>query len=97
MCRQKAAGKRYGEKSTPASQYHPMNAFTNGENRPLSLVDIIDLKWLLAREGVHLHVEKLQTDAAYARQLLECAAASPNAALRAAAQNITRQLLQDAP
>lgn len=74
-----------------------MNAFTDGESRFLSLVDVIDLKWLLAREGVHLHVEKLQADAAYARRLLECAAASPNAALRAAAQKVTRQLLQAPP
>jgi hypothetical protein len=74
-----------------------MNAFTDGESRSLSLVDIIDLKWLLAREGVHVHVEKLQTDAAYARQLLECAAASPNIALRAAAQKIARQLPQELP
>lgn len=74
-----------------------MNAFTGGESRSLALVDIIDLKWLFAREGVHVHVEKLQNDVAYARQLLECAAASPNAALRAAAQKVTRQLLQDAP
>ena len=74
-----------------------MNAFTCVESRSLGLVDIIDLKWLLAREGVHVHVEKLQTDAAYARKLLECAAASPSAAVRAAAQKVTRQLLHDRP
>ena len=72
-----------------------MNAFSNGENRALSLVDVIDLKWLLAREGVHLHVERLQADAVYARLLLECAAASSNAALRAAARKVTLQLLRD--
>lgn len=74
-----------------------MNAFTDGESRSLSLVDIIDLKWLLVREGVHVHVERLQTDAAYARQLLDYAATSPNAAVRAAAQKLAGPLLQDTP
>jgi hypothetical protein len=69
-----------------------MNALTDGERRSLGLVDIIDLKWLLAREGVHVHVERLQTDPSYARQLLDCAAASPNEAVRTAAQRVTRQL-----
>lgn len=69
-----------------------MNALTDAERRPLGLVDIIDLKWLLAREGVHVHVERLQTDPSYARQLLDCAAASPNEAVRAAAQRVTGQL-----
>jgi hypothetical protein len=74
-----------------------MNAFTDGERGSLGLVDIIELKWLLAREGVHVHVEKLQTDAAYARQLLERAAASPNPAVRAAACKLTGPLRQDDP
>jgi hypothetical protein len=78
-------------------QYHRLNACTDGERRSLSLLDIIDLKWLLAREGVHVHVERLQCDPAYARQLLDSAAASPNDAVRAAAQRVTRQLLTDAP
>jgi hypothetical protein len=62
-----------------------MNPLTDGECRSLPLVDIIDLKWLLAHEGVHLHVERLQNDPAYAQQLLARAAASSNQALRAAA------------
>jgi hypothetical protein len=70
-----------------------MNALTDVERRALGLVDIIDLKWLLAREGVHVHVERLQTDPSYAGQLLDCAAASPNEAVRAAAQRVSRQLL----
>lgn len=65
-----------------------MNAFSNDESGPLRLVDIIDLKWLLAREGVHLHVERLQTDPAYARELLQRAAGSPNEALRTAARRL---------
>ena len=45
-----------------------------------ALVEIIELKWLLAGEGFHVHVERLQTDRDYARQALHRAQASPNAA-----------------
>ena len=65
-----------------------MNASSNGEARALSLVDIIDFKWQLAHEGIHLHVEKLQSDPDYARELLESASRSPNKALRAAAERL---------
>jgi len=54
----------------------------------LPLLEIVDLKWLLASEGVHLHVERLQTDPAYASEILALAAGSVNAALRAAAQRL---------
>ena len=47
-----------------------------------ALVEIIELKWLLAGEGFHLHVERLQTDREYARQTLRRAGQSSNAALR---------------
>lgn len=73
-----------------------MNSMSNGECRSLRLVDIIDLKWLLAHEGVHLHVERLQSDAGYARALLASASQSPNEALRAAAARLRGDLgLQD--
>ena len=65
-----------------------MNASSDGENRALRLVDIIDFKWLLAHEGIHLHVEKLQRDPDYARELLDSAIRSPNEALRAAAERL---------
>lgn len=65
---------------------------SDAEFRPLRLVDIIDLKWLLAGEGVHLHVERLQTDPAYARELLCSASRSPNDALRAAAARLRADL-----
>jgi len=65
-----------------------MNASSNGEARVLRLVDIIDFKWQLAHEGIHLHVEKLQSDPDYARELLESASQSPNKALRAAAERL---------
>lgn len=49
------------------------------------LVEIVELKWLLRGHGVHVHVERLQSDPEYARRTLEFAAATPNAALREAA------------
>ena len=50
------------------------------------LVEIIELKWLLAGEGIHIHVERLQNDPAYACRALDTAAAgqSRTAAGRAA-------------
>ncbi len=49
------------------------------------LVEIIELKWLLRGQGIDLHVERLQTDAEYARRTLDRAAATPSPVLRAAA------------
>lgn len=57
-----------------------------------TLVEIIELKWLLAGQGVHLHVERLQSDPDYARQTLDHAAASPSAALRETAARLRRRL-----
>ena len=57
-----------------------------------ALVEIIELKWLLAGEGVHVHVEHLQTDRDYARQALHRAQASPNAALRETAARLRNKL-----
>ncbi len=68
-----------------------MNAFIPAERRGFSLVDVIDLKWLLAGEGIHLHVERLQSDPAYAAEVLAQAAASSNVALRAAAAKLMRE------
>jgi hypothetical protein len=56
----------------------------------LLLVDIVKLKWLLAGHGIYLHVERMQTDADYAGQLLQQAAAHP--ALRQAAQRLRQGL-----
>lgn len=69
-----------------------MNALPDPERRAASLVDIIDLKWLLAGEGVRLHVERLQRDPAYAAAVLAQADGSGNEALRAAAGRV-RDLL----
>ena len=57
------------------------------------LVEIIELKWLLRGHGVHVHVERLQSDPEYARQTLDAAAAMPNAALRSAAERLRLCLL----
>jgi hypothetical protein len=58
----------------------------------LPLVEIIELKWLLAGEGIHIHVERLQRDLAYARRALDEAAASATPALRAAALRLRARL-----
>jgi hypothetical protein len=57
---------------------------------PLPLVAIIELKWLLAGEGIHVHVERLQTDPAYATRVLQEAASASNPALRAAAMRLSQ-------
>ena len=69
-----------------------MNALPDSERRALDLVDIIDLKWLLAGEGIRLHVERLQGDPAYAAEVLARADASGNAALRDAATRVRHRL-----
>jgi hypothetical protein len=69
-----------------------MNALSHPETAALALVDIIDLKWLLAGEGVHLHVERLQRDEAYARDILDAAARSGNAALPAVVRRVRKLL-----
>jgi predicted metal-dependent phosphoesterase TrpH len=56
------------------------------------LVEIIELKWLLAGQGIHVHVERLQNDSAYARETLERAAESPSAALRETATRLRLRL-----
>lgn len=62
----------------------------------MQLVEIIELKWLLAGEGVYIHVERLQKDAAYARRALEHAAASASPALRATALRLLARLAPQA-
>ena len=69
-----------------------MNAVTASEHCPLSLVEIIDFKWLMAGDGHHVHVEHLQTDPEYARQCLALAAASRIAALRDTARRLAATL-----
>jgi hypothetical protein len=61
----------------------------------MALVEIVELKWLLAGEGLHLHVERMQADREYARRILDTADASSNQALRAAAARVRRGLELD--
>jgi hypothetical protein len=77
--------------SVPQGSTPPMNAFIPA-GRGIPLVDVIDLKWLLAGEGIHLHVEKLQNDPAYAAEVLAQAARSGNEALRGAGEKLARLL-----
>ena len=63
-------------------RFNPSERPKTVESDSRTLVEIIELKWLLAGEGFHLHVERLQMDREYARQALHRAAQSPNAALR---------------
>jgi hypothetical protein len=58
----------------------------------MPLVEIVELKWLLAGEGLRLHVERLQSDPEYARRILDLAEASKNEALRAAAARVRKGL-----
>jgi hypothetical protein len=64
---------------------------------PCDLVDIIDLKWLLAGDGHRLHVERLLADDDYARSCLAQATRSANPATRLAAQRIAARLGLDLP
>lgn len=68
----------------------PVNTFSLGTST--CLVEIIELKWLLSGHGVNVHVERLQSDPEYARETLDRAAATPNAALREAALRLRRCL-----
>ena len=69
-----------------------MNAVTVPEIRALSLVEIIDFKWLMAGDGHHVHVEHLQADRDYAQSCLVLAAGSRIAALRDTAARLARTL-----
>ena len=63
-----------------------------GASVTLSLVEIIELKWLLAGEGVHVHVERLQSDLDYARSTLQRAALCQQPNLRAAAARLRQRM-----
>lgn len=59
---------------------------------PLPLVDIIELKWLLAGVGIHIHVERLQNDAGYAQHALKEAEGCASPAARTAAAKLRQRL-----
>lgn len=58
------------------------------------MVDIVELKWMLAGEGLHVHVEKLQSDPSYARECLRAAERSDNATVRQVASKLRARLEQ---
>lgn len=77
---------------TARTDPHAMNSFVPPEREALALVDIIQLKWLMSREGHHVHVERLQNDPEYARQCLAQAQQCQGETTRACAQRIAAQL-----
>ncbi len=71
-----------------------MNAYLPTEALPAPLVEIVELKWLLAGEGVRIHVEHMIDDNAYAARVLNRALESTTPALRAAAERLRTRLVR---
>ena len=72
---------------------HPTNPGSVAANAPaLPLVEIILLKWLLAGEGIRIHVEQLQSDPCYALRALDEAAACASPSLRGLALRLRSRL-----
>jgi hypothetical protein len=69
-----------------------MNAITHIPHQTFSLLEVVQLKWMLAGEGVHLHVERLMSDPVYAEQALQRAAMSTSPTLRAMAMRLRTRL-----
>jgi hypothetical protein len=69
-----------------------MNATNPSEARELSLVEIIDFKWLMGMLGHGVHVERLQNDREYARQCLMCGAQAEAPALRNSARRLAQAM-----
>jgi hypothetical protein len=69
-----------------------MNCASTREHHALELVDIIDFKWLMAHQGHHVHVERLQTDRRYASECLAMAQACTVPALHVAAIRLSQSL-----
>lgn len=78
---------------TPLCLLNTPSESAAGSFDALPLVEIIELKWLLAGEGIYIHVERLQRDPAYALRALDQAAASASPTLRATAQRLRSRLL----
>ena len=70
----------------------PKSATHHIETASRCLVEIIELKWLLAGHGIRLHVERLQNDREYARDTLDSAAAAASPTLRKAAEGLRARL-----
>ena len=72
--------------------FNPGDILPTVQKGPLTLVDIVELKWMLAGEGLHVHVEKLQSDPCYARECLLAAERSENATVRQVASKLRARL-----
>ena len=60
------------------------------------LVESVQLKWLLAGTGVRLHVERLISDPAYAKEALQEAEACDNPTVREVGRRMRCQLVPTA-
>jgi hypothetical protein len=69
-----------------------MDTLAFGEHDRVDLLEIIDFKWLMSRDGHHIHVQRLQNDPAYAAACFAQAAASPIALVRQTAERLMRRL-----
>ena len=69
-----------------------MNTMSLSATPVLELLEIIDLKWLLAHDGHRVHVEQLQSDPVYARQCLALGLASSDKAVQAVARRLCLRL-----
>lgn len=78
--------------SSSASETALEAAFEAAPHPRLSLVEIVELKWLLAGQGVHVHVEKLQNDAEYAHQMLDRVSGCANTSVREMAARAVERL-----
>ena len=70
----------------------PLKTATPTEPDAVALVEIIELKWLMAGEGLRVHVERLQAEPAYALQTLDLAETSSQTALRLLAGRLRSKL-----
>lgn len=70
----------------------PMNASTDNLPDAIDLAEIIEFKWLLVGEGVHVHVERLQRDPVYARECLARGDAAPRELVRKASARLRQRL-----
>lgn len=69
-----------------------MNCVSAREQTALELIDVIDFKWLMAHQGHHVHVERLQSDPDYASQCVQLALASRGEALHRVARRLAGSL-----
>lgn len=69
-----------------------MNTASASEQRALSLVELVDFKWLMAGAGHHVRVERLQADRDYACACLTLAVGSRISTLRETARRLAGAL-----